>query len=155
MTEEQQRVVDRLLAVMSGELDVAEFDRILSPALVLHVEGRTFGGAEGMKAFLTFVRRQIPHLTIVCDRTVSHEDGTVSLVGRWLGERRGRQISSREASATYRIESGAVVEVWTERANYEFFFGRLVRSWVGFWLISAWVAVSYRLGGAALGIPPR
>lgn len=146
MTEEQERIVERLLAVMAGELDVAEFDRILSPALVLHVEGRAFGGAEGMKAFLTFVRRRVADLTITCHQRVSHEDGTVSLVGHWMGERRGRRVSSGEVSATYRIEGGAVVEVWTRRANYEFFFGRLVRSWPGFWLISAWVAVSYRLG---------
>jgi len=147
MTDEQQQIVERLLAVMAGELDVAELDRILSPDLVLHVEGRDFGGAEGMKAFLTFVRRRIRHLTIVCDRRVSHGDDMVSLVGRWLGERQGRQISSREVSATYRIAGGAVVEVWTVRANYEFFFGRLVRSWAGFWLISAWIAISYHLRG--------
>jgi hypothetical protein len=99
-----------------------------------------------MKAFLTFVRRRVADLTITCHQRVSHEDGTVSLVGHWVGERRGRRVSSGEVSATYRIEGGAVVEVWTRRANYEFFFGRLVRSWPGFWLISAWVAVSYRLG---------
>lgn len=129
---------------MAGELDITEFDRILSPALILHVEGRTFSGTEGMKAFLTFMRHRISHLTIVWDGTVSHEDGTVSLFGRWMGERRGRRISSDEVSARYRIEGGKVAEVWTKRANYEFFFGSLVRSWPAFWLISAWVVVSYR-----------
>lgn len=144
MTKDQQRVVERLLGIMSGELEIAEFDGILSPALLLHVEGRTFGGSEGMKAFLTFIRRRISHLTIVCDQTVSHEDGTVSLIGRWMGERQGRRVWSEEVSARYRIEGGKVVEVWTKRANYEFFFGSVVRSWPGFWLISAWVVVCYR-----------
>lgn len=145
MTQDQQRVVERLLAVMGGELEISEFDRILSPTLLLHVEGRTFGGTEGMKAFLTFMRRRISRLTIDCVRTVSHEDGTVSLSGRWIGERGGCRISSGEVSARYRIESGAIAEVWTKRANYEFFFGYLVRSWPAFWLICAWVVVCYRL----------
>lgn len=144
MTKDQQCVVERLLGIMAGELEIAEFDRILSPALLLHVEGRTFSGTESMKAFLTFMRRRISHLTIVCDQTVSHDDGTVSLIGRWMGERRGRRVSSKEVSARYRIEGEEIAEVWTKRANYEFFFGRLVHSWPGFWLISAWVVVCYR-----------
>ncbi|HEX9940755.1 MAG TPA: nuclear transport factor 2 family protein [Thermoanaerobaculia bacterium] len=147
MTSEQQRVVEELLNVMSGESEVSGFDRLLAQDLVLHLEGRTFGGAEGMKAFLTFARRRIPGLSIVCSRIVDNDDGTITLHGHWTGERGGRRIRSDEVSATYRIERGAVVEVWTKRSNYEFFFRRLARSWAGFWLVSAWTVIAYRLGG--------
>jgi predicted SnoaL-like aldol condensation-catalyzing enzyme len=155
MTGEQRQVVEDLLGVMSGDLEISEFDRILAKDLILHLEGRSFGGATGMKAFLTFVRRRFPGLSIVSTRTVANGDGTITIHGHWTAERDGRRVRSDEVSARYRIERGAVVEVWTKRSNYEFFFGSLARSWVGFWLISAWTVVAYRLGSYRKTDQPR
>ena len=148
MTSEQRQVVEELLDVMSGKLEVSAFDRILAKDLVLHLEGRAYAGAEGMKAFLTFARRRVPGLSIVCSRIVDNDDGTLTILGHWTGERDGRRVRSAEVAATYRIAGGAVVEVWTKRSNYEFFCRRLTRSRAGFWLLSAWMVIAYRLGGS-------
>ena len=55
----------------------------------------------------------------------------------------GREIHSEDGEVKYRIQNGLIQEIWTRRANYRFFFGRYLESWLGSRIALALLRISF------------
>ena len=129
-----EALVVRLLAVISGEAPMGEAEQLLAPDVISHMDQWTVRGITVWYDWLEFLLSKVEgHVTVVLDRLVTREDGTITAYGN-LRTANAPFASRQEHQATYRLENGRIVEVWTTRGNYEMIFGPKVRHPV-LWLL--------------------
>jgi hypothetical protein len=154
MSTPDEAVVARLLETIGGPRPTEEARHLLAPDVVCHMDRFTARGFESWAAWISFIRsRGVDGLEAVVDRMVTGPGGLVTAHGRLRGERRGRPVSAGDGSATYRVEDGRIVEIWTTRRNYEVIFGRMARHPLSWLLVLAYLAVWSRLPGRGVHPP--
>jgi flavin-dependent dehydrogenase len=147
---ENVATVLRLLGIVSGREPLAKGAELVAPDVVCHLDGLTGRGINTWARWVEFVRsRGVENFAAVADRVETAPGGLVTVHGRVRGERGGREIVSSPGAATYRLEGGRIVEIWTTRTNYELVFGARARSAAGWLLVLAQLAVWSRLPGRA------
>jgi hypothetical protein len=151
----EARVV-RLLAVISGVAPMAEAGQLLAPDVICHMDRWTVRGITVWYDWLEFLRWKVKgDVTAELDRLVTREDGTITAYGN-LRTANAPCASRQEHQATYRLEDGRIVEVWTTRGNYEMIFGPKVRHPVRWSLVLLEMAIWRRLPWRRRAvIPPR
>ena len=151
-----EALVVRLLAVISGDAPMAEAEQLLAPDVISHMDQWTVRGITVWYDWLEFLRSKVEgHVTVVLDRLVTREDGTITAYGN-LRTANAPFASRQEHQATYRLENGRIVEVWTTRGNYEMIFGPKVRHPVLWLLVLLEMAIWRRLPWRSRAwIPPR
>jgi hypothetical protein len=133
MTEAAQATVSRLIEILAGRAPLSDAPEIVAPEVVSHMDGFTFRGIDTWAKWLSYVRdrSRVGSPDLVTDRLVTHPDGTVTAYGRWKGQRGSEAVLSDEVWARYRVVEGKVVEIWTQRENYVFLLGPIIRSLPG------------------------
>lgn len=151
-----EALVVRLLAVISGEAPLAEAEQLLAPDVISHMDQWTVRGITVWYDWLEFLLSKVEgNVTVVLDRLVTREDGTITAYGN-LRTANAPFSSRQEHQATYRLENGRIVEVWTTRGNYEMIFGPKVRHPVRWLLVLLEMAIWRRLPWRRRAwIPPR
>jgi hypothetical protein len=138
-----REVVERLVEMIAGTRDTAEAATVLHPQVISHMDGLTFQGIGTWQTWLAFLRAhsRIANLTADCDRIETNPNQTLTVYGRWRGDDQGKPASSNEVWATYRVQDGLVVEIWTTRTNYPFILGPIIRFRLGLLLVLAYVGI--------------
>ena len=140
-----EALVVRLLAVISGEAPMGEAEQLLAPDVISHMDQWTVRGITVWYDWLEFLLSKAEgNVTVVLDRLVTREDGTITAYGN-LRTVNAPFSSRQEHQATYRLENGRIVEVWTTRGNYEMIFGPKVRHPVRWLLVLLEMAIWRRL----------
>jgi hypothetical protein len=146
---EGEPLVRRLMEVIGGRAPLEAALPLLAPDVLCHMDRFSTRGTDTWAAWVGFIRsRGVEALEPVVDRVEANPDGTLTAVGRFRGVRRGRAVEGADGEATYRVEGGRIVEIWTCRQNYELIFGRRVHHpWR--WLLvlahlSLWMRLSRR-----------
>lgn len=137
MTEKDKATLNHLVSILQGNKDVSEADKILPPVTITNLDNYKFEtSVEAWQAWWIFLkeRGRASNVSGGCSEMIENEDGTYTLIGEWTGEQQGKPVLSDPISATYRIRDGKIVEIWTTRKNYIFFFN-IIRYRVGFWII--------------------
>ena len=138
-----ETLVARLLEVISGDAPLAEALELLAPDVVSHMEEYTVRGTDVWFDWLAFIRsRARGRLRVDVDRLVTHPDGRITAFG-WL--RMADNRTRQENRAVYRLDGGRIVEIWTNRGNYEMIFGAKVRHRLTWLLVLLEMAVWRRL----------
>lgn len=137
MSEDNTEVVRRLLDVLAGKTPVSQGALLIDRNVVSHLDGYTAHGIAAWAKWLSFIRSRsrVSQLDLTCDRITVNADQTITPYGRWVANRNGTRVVSDEVSATYRIENGKVVEIWTTRTNYLLIFGPMMRYRLGCLLV--------------------
>ena len=136
MTEAEANrfAVARLMTILSGELPIETGSEIIAPDVVAYVDGWRFQGINVWANWIDYLRtrERVAEPTLVVDEMESHPDARVSIRGRWRGVRGDRVVTSKPGLATYRLEQGRIVEIWSTRSNYAFLCGAHVEYPGGF-----------------------
>lgn len=133
MSEQNKRIVERLLPFLVEKQDLALACELISADVISHLDQYTVRGREIWMQWVRFInsRRSIRLLEALPEEIVANPDGSVTASGRWKGLRKREIILSHPISATYKIENGKIVEIWTQRTNYTFVLGPLMQSRLG------------------------
>jgi len=137
MTEKDNAILNHLVALLQGNKDISEADKVLPPVMHSHLDNYEFDTSiEGWQAWWIFLKGKgrVSNVGCTCTEMKKNADGTYTLVGEWTGEQQGKPVVSDPISATYRIRDGKIVEIWTTRKNYIFFFS-IIRYRIGFWVL--------------------
>jgi hypothetical protein len=137
MIEKDKATLDFLVGILQGNKDISEADKILPPVTLTHLDNYKFDTSiEAWQAWWIFLREKgrVSNVSGASTEMKQNADGTYTLVGEWTGEYEGKQVVSAPISASYRIRDGKIVEIWTTRKNYIFFF-RIIRYRIGFWIV--------------------
>lgn len=145
---ESESLVRQLMEVIAGRVPLQAVQSLLAPDVLLHMDRFSTRGTGPWIAWVAFIRsRGLEALEPVVDRVVPNADGTVTAAGRFRGRRGGRPVEGRNADATYRVEGGRIVEIWTHRENYELIFGSRVHHPWRWLLVLAHMSVWSRFAG--------
>ncbi|HEX2205779.1 MAG TPA: nuclear transport factor 2 family protein [Longimicrobium sp.] len=146
----------RLMEVIAGRAPLEEAARLLAPDVLCHMDRFSTRGTGTWAAWVGFIRsRGVDALEPVVDAVVANPDGTLTARGRFRGLRGGRPVEGGEGAATYRVEGGRIVEIWTGRENYALIFGGRVRHPLRWLLVLAHMSLWSRLPGRPrLPVPP-
>jgi flavin-dependent dehydrogenase len=126
---DREALVRRLMAVIGGRAPLEDAAR-----------------TDTWAAWVGFIRsRGVDELEPVVDRVVENPDGTLTAMGRFRGTRGGRPVEGGDGAATYRVEDGRIVEIWTGRRNYDLIFGWRTRHPFSWLLVLAQMALWSRL----------
>lgn len=136
-------VVERLVEMIAGTRDTADAPMVLHHDVISHMDGLTFRGISAWQTWLAFIRAhsRVANLTADCDRIVTNPNQTLTVYGRWRGNAQGLPAGSKEVWATYRVQNGRVVEIWTTRTNYTFILGPIMRFRIGLLIVLAYVGI--------------
>jgi hypothetical protein len=140
---DDEAIVMQLAEVIAGRLAPGWVEQLLAPDVVSHVDGLKAKGQAVWKEWLHFLRTRpgMDGLELVDIDPHTLADGRILAVARWqLGSR-----SSEAISATYRVNDGRIVEIWTSRTNYEFILGDRARSTASMVAIGAWMGLLTRV----------
>lgn len=143
MTEKDKVTLNHLVSILQGKTDVSEADKILPPVTRTHLDNYEFETSiEAWQAWWLFLkeRGRATNVSGSCTEIIENKDGTYTLIGEWTGEYQGKSVVSDPISATYRIRDGKIVDIWTTRKNYIFFFS-IIRYRVGFWLVVLYLSL--------------
>jgi hypothetical protein len=123
--ETNRATVARLTTILSGELPIHAGSEIIAPDVVAHVDGWRFQGINVWANWIDYLRTRgrVAEPTLLVDELAVHPDARVTIRGRWQGHRDGRVATSKPGAATYRLENGRIVEIWSTRSNYAFLCG--------------------------------
>lgn len=133
MSEQNRRIVERLLPFLVQKQDLALTDELISSDVLAHMDQYTAHGRVIWMQWVRFInsRRSVRLLDTVQEEIVVHADERVTASGKWKGLRKGEVIFSAPISATYKVEQGKIVEIWTKPDNYTFMLGPLMQSPLG------------------------
>ena len=137
MTEKDKATLNLLVGILEGNKDISVADKILPPVTLTHLDNYNFDTSiEAWQAWVTFLKEKgrASNVSGGCTEMKQNADGTYTLVGEWTGEYQGKPVVSDPISATYRIRDGKIVEIWTTRKNYIFFFS-IIRYRFGLWVV--------------------
>jgi hypothetical protein len=132
--ETNRATVARLMTILSGETPIHAGSELIAPDVVAHVDGWRFQGIDVWAHWIDYIRTRgcVSEPSLLVDELVVHPDARVTARGRWRGVRDGRVVTSSGASATYRLDAGRIVEIWSTRRNYGFLCGGHVEYHWGF-----------------------
>ena len=149
ITDGEREVLDRATRLLSGQIPIEEADTVFDPRVVKHMDDYRSIGVEGWQRWFRFLVEKggVDDLGVSCDRMEKNPDGSITLYGRWQGTRHGEPVTAEDLSVRYRIEGDRIVELWTHRVNYVFFFGPIIRSRPGLWLVYVWMRLWHLLAG--------
>jgi hypothetical protein len=140
-----EALVTRLLGVISGDAPMSDAEQLLAPDVISHMDQFTVRGTDVWADWLAFLRsRAGGRVKADADRFVTNADGTISAFGCLWVERVGKP-RDQQHRATYRVENGRIVEVWTTRENYASIFGTKVRHPLRWLLVLVEMAIWRRL----------
>ena len=125
MNKQNQTALNHLVEILQGRKEISDANKILSPIMTAHLDDYKFNiSIEGWEAWWHFMREKgrISNVSGGCTEVKENADGTYTLVGNWSGEFDGKPVLFEPISARYRIQDGKIVEIWTKRMNYTFFF---------------------------------
>lgn len=125
MNKQDKTTLNHLVTIFQGNRDISEANKILAPTMTAHLDHYEFDiSIDAWQAWWRFMREkgQISNVGAGSTQVKENEDGTYTLVGSWRGEFDGKPVLFEPISARYRIQDGKIVEIWTQRANYAFFF---------------------------------
>ena len=125
MTKKEKATLNDLVRILQGQKDMSEANKILPPIMKAHLDDHSFNiSIEGWQAWWHFMKKKgrISNVSGGCSEMKENADGTYTLVGSWSGELDGKPVVFEPISARYRIQDGKIVEIWTKRMNYTFFF---------------------------------
>ena len=113
------------MSILSGELPVHAGSEIIHPDVVSHVDGWRFEGINVWANWIDYLRTRgrVTEPTLLVDDLAVLDHETVGVRGRWQGYLDGRVATSKPGAATYRLEHGRIVEIWSTRTNYGFLCG--------------------------------
>lgn len=133
-SEANRAAVARLMTILSGESPIETGSEIIAHDVVAHVDGWTFQGINVWANWIDYIRTRgrVAQPTLVVDELVVGTDATVTVRARWQGVRQGQLRTSKQGVATYRLDEGRIVEIWSTRGNYAFLCGAHVSLHVGF-----------------------
>ena len=135
----------RLLDVICGRAPLSEAEHLLAPDVISHMDRFTVRGTRVWKDWLEFLLSNAEgSVTVDVDRMVTNADGSITAFGG-LRPARSPLPSRQEHQATYRVQNGRIVEIWTTRGNYEMIFGPKVRHPVRWLFVLLEMAVWRRL----------
>jgi hypothetical protein len=122
------------MTILSGELPVHAGSEIIAPNVVAYVDGWRFEGINVWANWIDYLRSRdrVAAPTLVLEEMEVHPDSRVSIRGRWQGVLDDRVVTSKPGVATYRLERGRIVEIWSTRRNYAFLCGAHVEYFGGF-----------------------
>ncbi|MFL5383732.1 MAG: nuclear transport factor 2 family protein [Longimicrobiaceae bacterium] len=124
-----EAAVRRLMGIISGREPLAAGAQVVAQDVVCHMDSFTTGGINTWAHWVEFIRsRGVERLVADVSEVETHPDGRVTARGRMRGTRGGKPVESGPGSATYRLEGGKIVEVWTTRRNYALMFGWRTRA---------------------------
>ena len=123
--ESNRATVARLMSILKGETPIHVGSELIAHDVVAHVDGWRFRGIDVWAHWIDYIRSRgcVADPTLLVDVLVVHADAKVTARGRWQGVRDGRVVTSNSAAATYRLENGRIVEIWSTRTNYGFLCG--------------------------------
>jgi hypothetical protein len=140
-----EALVARLLAAVGGDAPMAEAVDLLAPDVVCHMDRFTARGVDAWVDWVEFIRsRGVADVKVQLDRLETAADGIVTAHGRLTGGA-GAKPAAGGAAARYRVVDGRIVEIWTDRLNYEMIFGAKVRHPRSWLLVLLWMAIWRRL----------
>jgi len=125
MNKQNKTTLNHLVNIFQGNKSISEANKILAPTMTAHLDDYEFNiSIEGWEAWWRFMREkgQISNVCGGSTQVTENADGTYTLVGSWSGEFDGKPVLFEPISARYRIQDGKIVEIWTNRMNYTFFF---------------------------------
>ena len=139
MKTQDTALVWRLSGILAGDELISAGKEFIAEDVDMHMDGYRFKGISTWMTWLRFIRSRprVKDLNLI-DRKVVVKDGRIQLSGQWSGYIKGTYRESEEGGASYRVEDGKIVEIWTTRTNYPFMFGNIMKYNLG-WL----VVVSY------------
>ena len=136
MTEKEtnRATVARLMTILSGDAPIESGAEFISHDVVAYVDGWRFQGINVWANWIRYIRsrERVSSPTLLLDELVVERDRTVSVRGRWRGERGGRPVISKAGEARYRLVDGHIVEIWSTRRNYALLCGAHVEYRAGF-----------------------
>ncbi len=151
MTSKDKATLNHLVGILQGNKDISEADKILPPVTLTHLDNYNFETSiEAWQAWWIFLKEKgrASNVSGGCTEMKQNADGTYTLVGEWTGEYQGKSVVSDPISATYRIRDGKIVEIWTTRKNYIFFFS-IIRYRFCFWVVFLYLFLLRRFGRRA------
>ena len=137
MSKKDKATLNLLVGILQGNKDISEAEKILPPVTLTHLDNYNFETSiEAWQAWWIFLKEKgrASNVSGGCTEMKQNADGTYTLVGEWTGEYQGKPVVSDPISATYRIRDGKIVEIWTTRKNYIFFFS-IIRYRFGLWVV--------------------
>jgi ketosteroid isomerase-like protein len=145
---ESESLVRRLMEVIAGRASLRAAQALLAPDVLCHMDQFSTRGTGAWAAWVAFIHsRGVQALEPVVERMVANPDGTVTAVGRFRGRRGGQAVEGNDGDATYRVEGGRIVEIWTHRQNYELIFGNRVHHPWRWLLVLAHMSLWSRFAG--------
>jgi hypothetical protein len=130
------------MAILSGAAPIEAGIDLMAPDVVAHVDGWHFQGINVWANWIQYLRTRgrVDDLTLIVDALAANADATVTARGRWSAVRGDRRVISKSCAATYRVDAGRIVEIWSTRYNYALICGRHVERRSGFAaeLLRAW-----------------
>lgn len=144
-------LVKSLTKIISGEVNIAEAETILSRDVICHLDNYTFYGIDAWKAWVTFIRsrKKVSDLQLICDRIISSSYNTTTLYGHWKGvNNNNKLITSEKITVIYCFNKYKIIEIWTLRTNYLFIFGKIIQSKIGllflFLVMFKWLGLDFK-----------
>ncbi len=119
MSEENKAIVRRYVDQVINQDNMAVIDESFDTTYVNHTSAGDMYGPEGMKAFVTRVRTNLPDLQARVEDIITAGDKVVmrlTLYGTYTGEvmgiaSHGKQVTIPEIQI-YRLTNGKIVERW-------------------------------------------
>ena len=119
MSEESKAIVHRYVDEVINQDNMAVIDEIFDTAYVNHTPAGDMYGPEGMKAFVTRVRTNLPDLEAIVEDIIVEGDKVVvrlTLRGTYTGEvmgivSHGKRVTVPEIQI-YCIANGRIAERW-------------------------------------------
>lgn len=143
MEEQQTAILTQLFRILAGKTPIEDGTQLIAQNVISHMDERfTFHGINAWANWISFIRsrRRVSDLDLICEQMIVNPDGTITASGYWTARYNGRSVISNQLWATYRVQDGKVVEIWTKRKNYILMFGPIMHYELG------WVAVMVYLG---------
>jgi dimethylaniline monooxygenase (N-oxide forming) len=160
-----ERVILGVVEMLSGERSREHAFAIIHPLVTIHMGAVTYCGLELWQKWVYLLRNcgHLRELRFLPSKLSldSHDACVVNLVGVWTGIGRSDGLARQAIGSShfrYRLERGRIVELWTERSNYDFILGRWVKldvfyllflclTKLRFWYMS-WKGLNYRVDRA-------
>lgn len=133
MHEEKKQIVERLLPFLVEKQNFSEVYELICADVISHMDQYSVRGLQVWIQWVRFInsRGRVGQLDTILESMVVNPDGSVTASGRWKANYKGKATVSHQISATYKIQDGKIVEIWTKRTNYTFIIGSFMQSRLG------------------------
>jgi hypothetical protein len=150
MEEQPTVILAQLFRILAGKTPIEAGTHLIAQNVISHMDERyTFHGINAWANWISFIRsrRRVSDLDLICEQMVANPDGTITASGYWKARYKGREVVSNALVATYRVQDGKVVEIWTKRKNYILIFGPMMKYEPGWVTVMVYLGLWNRLPG--------